>query len=257
MHKEEFPEAQEEFLRIREVARRSEDVLGFVVTGSRGKGCENEWSDYDFAIFVDDGALENYRERYEASPYGAHLYIFSPDSFKKYTAWGTGREWDRYTWAHLKVEYDRTGGELQKLLDETGRVPTEQVEKFINYSLRWFMNQAYHSLKCLRLGNATASHVEAAEGIKPFLQAVFCLHDRRVAPFYRYLDWELENYPLDKLEIDSSTLSDALLSIVKSGDYRAQQLLLREAERIFQREGFTSAFHSWRHGYKWILSFSP
>ena len=51
------------FLEIREAARYNEDILGVVVTGSRGKGFENQWSDFDIAIFVRDEVLEKYQEQ--------------------------------------------------------------------------------------------------------------------------------------------------------------------------------------------------
>ncbi len=35
------------FLNIREAAHQNEDILGFAVTGSRGKGFETPWSGYD------------------------------------------------------------------------------------------------------------------------------------------------------------------------------------------------------------------
>lgn len=77
------------FREIREAARRNDDILGFVVTGSRGKGFANQWSDYDFAIFVRDDALEKYREKYRELPPDGRLYIFTP-SWKRSFASTTG-----------------------------------------------------------------------------------------------------------------------------------------------------------------------
>ena len=72
------------FSEIREASRIQEDILGFVVTGSRGKGSgfENRWSDYDVAIFVTDEALEKYEQRYAELPPRIRLYIFTLDSFR-------------------------------------------------------------------------------------------------------------------------------------------------------------------------------
>ena len=47
------------FSEIRDTSQHNDDNLGFVVTGSRGKWFENQWSDYDFAIFVIDAALQS------------------------------------------------------------------------------------------------------------------------------------------------------------------------------------------------------
>jgi len=233
------------FLEIREAAKYNEDILGLVVTGSRGKGFENQWSDYDFAIFVKDEALEKYQERYKNLPPDGRLYIFTLNSFKARAAWRGPLHWERYTWAHLSVENDRTAGEIQNLLDEKSHVPVEHVDDHIRQSLRWYFNQVYHSLKNLRAGNMIGYHFEAAEGIRPFLEAVFCLHDRRLAPYYKYLAWELETYPLYKLNLSGDDLVHCLTKILESGDWRTQQKLLHEAKRVFTLEGF-GEFFEWK-----------
>jgi hypothetical protein len=254
---ENFDKARETYFQIREVAKTNEEILGFVLTGSRGKGFENQWSDYDFAIFVKEEALEKYQEIYNDTPYGAHLYIFSLSTFESYAAWGSDQAWDRYTWAHLQVDFDRTDGELQRILDEKGRVPSEHVEGYIDYSLRYFINQVYHSFKCLRINNYVGYRFEAAEGVKPYLQAIFCLYDRRVSPFYKYLEWELENFPLEKLSFSGKELLEILQSIQDTGNYQGQQILLREAARIFKPEGFINAFNAWSGSYQWLTEFTP
>ena len=249
--------AKKAFLAVQEAARVESDILGFVVTGSRGKGFATPYSDYDFAIFVKDDALETYRTRYQKVPYGAHLYIFTVATFEAYLAWDSERTWDKYTWAHLNVAFDRTDGKLKQMLDEMSRIPEAQVKSYIEFSLRYFINQVYHSVKCLRVDDQIGYRFEAAEGIKPFLQAVFCLHDRRPLAFYKYLPWELEHYPLDKLSFSSDELLQTIQSILDTGDYRAQQSLLREVARIFPAEGFSSALDSWERGYKWAMTFKP
>ena len=146
-------EMKETFQAIREASRRNDDMLGFVVTGSRGKGerFANQWSDYDF-------------------------------------------------------------------------------------------NQVKHSLKNLRAGNMIGYRVEAAEEIRPFLQAVFYLHDRRVVPYYKYLRWELETHPLYRLNLSAGELLDSLLQILETGDWRTQQKLLREAKRVLTAAGYGECF---------------
>lgn len=235
-------EIKQAFQAIREASRRNDDILGFVVTGSRGKGFANQWSDYDFAIFVKDEALEKYQKKYENLPEGGRLYIFTLDSFKERLSWRSPRHWERYTWAHLTVEHDRTGGQIKRLLDEVSHVPPEHVEGQIWGSLRFYFNQVYHSLKNLRAGNMIGYRLEAAREIRPFLDAVFCLHDRRLAPYYKYLRWELETRPLYRLNLSADELLDSLLQILESGDWRTQQRLLREARRVFTEAGYGEYF---------------
>ena len=238
-------EIEQAFQAIWEASRRNDDILGFVVTGSRGKGFANQWSDYDFAIFVKDEALEKYQKRYEDLPAGGRLYIVTLDSFKTRLRWRGPRHWERYTWAHLTVEHDRSGGEIKRLLDEVSHVPLEHVDDQIQGSLRKYFNQVYHSLKNLRAGDTIGHRLEAAEGIRPFLEAVFCLHDRRLAPYYKYLRWELETRPLYRLNLSADELLGSLLQIVETGDWRTQQRLLREAKRVFTAAGY-GAFFDWK-----------
>lgn len=237
---------KQSFLAIREASRRNDDILGFVVTGSRGKGFANRWSDYDFAIFVADDALEKYRKQYKDLPEDGRLYIFTLNSFKARLTWRGPLHWERYTWARLSVENDRTGGEIQMLLDEAASVPIEHVEDHIRQSLRFYFNQVYHSLKNLRAGNVIGHRLEAAESIRPFLDAVFCLHDRRLRPYYKYLRWELETYPLDKFNLSADELLHCLTQILETGDWHTQQKLLREAQRMFTLGGYGRYFSMWK-----------
>jgi len=233
---------EQAFEDIRQASYDHDDILGFVVTGSRGKGFANQWSDYDFAIFVADSALAHYEQAYRDLPPGGRLYILTLDGFRRRVAWQGPRDWERYTWAHLTVENDRTGGEIQKLLDETGHVPPEYAETHIRGSLRYFFNQVYHSIKNLRNGNVIGHRLEAAAGIRPFLEAVFCAHNRRLVPYYKYLRWELETWPLTKLNQSADELLPCLMRVLGTGDYRAQQTLLAEAKRLFTDEGWGPFF---------------
>ncbi len=217
--------ARQAYLNIRAAAQQNDDVLGFVLAGSRRKGFENQWSDYDFALFVTDEALPKYEMLYRERPSGAHLYLFTIDTFAAHAVWGGDMQWQRYTWAHCRVEFDRSHGKIQQLLDEKSRVPLEHIDEYIRFSLHWFVNQLYHSIKSLRVGNKSAYQLEAAECIRPFLQVIFGIHDRRLVPYYKYLRWELETYPLEQLRVPVDELLHDFERILQTGDYRTQQKL--------------------------------
>lgn len=237
--------ARQAYLNIRDAAQQNDDVLGFVMTGSRGKGFENQWSDYDFALFVTDAAFPKYEILYRERPFGAHLYLFTLDTFAAHAAWNSDMQWQRYTWAHCRVDFDRSHGAIQQLLDEKSRIPTEQIDEYIRFSLHWFVNQVYHSIKSLRVGNLTAYRLEAAECIRPFLQAMFGTHDRRIVPYYNYLRWELETYPLEKLSIPVDELLNDFEQLLATGDYRMQQKLLAEIQRVFGSSQYGHLFEQY------------
>jgi predicted nucleotidyltransferase len=230
------------FHNLRSESRWNENILGFVVVGSRGRGFENPWSDYDFAVFVTQTAFDEFEEKYKNLPPGGRLYLFTIESFRERAAWNGHRHWERYTWAHLSVENDRTNGQIKRMADEKACVPEEIAEDHLRQSLRWYFNQVYHSLKNYRAGNQIGHRMEAAEGIRPFLEAVFCLHDRRLVPYYKYLRWELRHYPLNKLQISTDQLLASLSQILTTGDPRGQQKLFHEAQRMFTDEGYGEYF---------------
>ena len=76
-----------------------------------------------------------------------------------------------------------------------------------------------------------------------------------MVPYHKYLEWELEHYPLEKLSLSSKELVQDLLTILDNADYRVQQKLLREAERIFRVEGYEITFNAWPYGLPFCLGY--
>ncbi len=181
MREHEVTQMEARFRQIQQTAYDDPAVLALFVTGSRAVGFENEHSDYDCALVVVDAALVAFERRYEGCDPEIEVEIFTLESFREHAAWGSDLAWDRYSWAHAVAEPDKSGGHIQQIADEKGRVPVEHVDALINQSLDWYINQVYRSLKCLRAGDPVGYRLEASESIRPMLQALFCLHDRRVA----------------------------------------------------------------------------
>ncbi len=226
------------------------NVIGFVLGGSRGKGFESDTSDYDCTLIVKDGLETHYRTKYSDLPEGIDLEIYTLSGLQTAFRWGGRLEWGRYNWAYLTPQIDRTQGELQQIVQELGRVPAEVVDQVISENLDYLANQFYRSLKCLRRGDRVGYRLEAAEIVKPLFIALFALHGRRLRPYYKYLIWELENDPLDKLPWDKDALLKMVFSILETGDYRAQQQLVKGVETLFRSEGYHDVFDSW--GNQWI-----
>jgi predicted nucleotidyltransferase len=237
--------ARAAFEELRRTAEGDPGVLGFVLAGSRGRGFAHEESDYDCALFVREERRAEFEHLRDALPRGVELRVFTPASFRAHAAWGSELTWDRYTWAHLRVEADRTGGELQRLLDEKARVPPEHLRGYVAGSLDGYLNQLFRSLKCLRAGDLACARLEAAGSVRPLLQALFAVHDRRLVPYYKYLAWELERFPLHRLELGGGELVRLLLAVQADADAAAQRRLYAAAERLFRVEGFGPVFDSW------------
>ena len=235
-------------------AAADSNILGLFSTGSCGKEMTTDESDFDVTMIVKDETIKEYQNKYKGiGGVMCDLSVKTMNGFKDDAAWGGPMVWDRYNYTHLKAEVDKTG-EIQKIIDEKGVIPLNKREEFISTSLDGFINQVYRSVKCWRDGNQIASGLEAADGIPSLLQAIFGL-EGRVKPFYKYLDWELTNYPLKKIPWSKDEFISIILKIVQTGDLSAQQTVLKSVEDIFRKEGFNQVFDSWEEMLPWMESF--
>ena len=244
-----------QFEEILATARKDPRILAFWLNGSRGKGTITPHSDYDCTMVVKDEALEEYKARYASlgNP-EIELGVLTLDQFRRHAAWGSPEAWDRYNFAHLKALVDKAG-EVQALIDEKGSVPSGQIPSCVNRALDHYINQVYRSLKCIRDGHLVGARLEAAEEVNPLLDAVFALNGR-LRPYFKYLEWELKNHPLQKFGMDPREFIDSLLEILATADVKAQQGLLLRMESLFRSEGYGAVFDGWGEKLPWMKEFS-
>ena len=191
-------------------------------------GRPTEHSDYDCALIVAGEAIDAFRAEFGIEgfalqdglePDGVDLIAVTFPMFEAIRGLEPGtanQRGHRYAFAHLKALVDKTG-RAQPLIDAKACVPADAVDGFIHGSLDHALNQAYRALKCLRDGDPAASRLEAAEGVNPFVDAVFALHGGRLRPFYKYLRWELEAFPLDRLTFGGVEMMDRLAAVLSAG----------------------------------------
>ncbi len=249
-----MPTPKEQLEQIINTAKTDPNILGFFVDGSQGKGLITQYSDYDASMIVKDEAKQEYKDRYEGlGKPDIEISILTLEELKENAAWGSDSFWNRYNYVHLKAQVDKTG-EIQKIINEKGNIPADKRESFINGSLDHFINQVYRSVKCQRDGNMTASQLEAVESIEPLLNALFGL-EGRIRPYYKYLEWELSNYPLTKLPWSKDQLMDTLIKIVQTADLKTQQETLKKIEQVFRKEGFNQVFDDWGEKLPWMENY--
>ena len=140
-------------------AETDANVFGFVLGGSRGKGFATELSDYDCAMIVRDEALDLYCARMRDLPPSIDLGVYTLQGFSEHAAWGGTWAWDRYNWAHLRAQVDKTGGKFQALIDEKGKIPDDEARKFVENELDHYVNQVYRSIKLLLKLIRTQEHM--------------------------------------------------------------------------------------------------
>ena len=119
------------FKKIFEEAKVDPNIIGFFLCGSRGKGFQTKYSDYDTYIIVKDKVVKNYKERYPFRKYeGVDLVVFSYTEFKNCAPWGSPEAFSRYSFSHVKALIDKNG-KIQDILDELAKVPEKFLSKHI------------------------------------------------------------------------------------------------------------------------------
>jgi hypothetical protein len=244
--------ASQAFEELVGIARQDPRLLAIWVDGSRGKGRAGPYSDHDATLIVADEAAADFACRFiVAAPAGLDLRVMTLAAFEGYAAWGGPQAWDRYNFAHLTPLLDKTG-RIAALMAEKARVPPEALADFIDRSLDHFINQIYRALKAGRDGLAAAARVEAAQGVTPLLDALFALHGGRLRPYAKYLEWEFEAHPLERLPWPPDALVAALLEIVAAAAPDTLRVLLRGTEGLARDSGHGAVFDAWGDALCWM-----
>lgn len=241
--------ADEAYAELRALAKRDPNVVGLFLGGSRGKGLSTPHSDYDVYLIVEKRVGE-YRRRF---PFrhgdDPEVVVLSLAEFRRYAAIGSDTEWNRYTFAHVTPELDRTG-EIRRLLDEKETLPREAARATAAAALDAYINAYYRSAKDLRDGDELAARLDAAESVPYFLTALFALHER-VRPYNKYLRFELEHHPLRGDEWRAERLLP-LLDAVVNGDLAAQRTLFGDIEHLARERGHGDVIDGWGDDVAWL-----
>jgi hypothetical protein len=204
------------FEELLEQARGDERVIGLFLGGSRGKGANvRADSDYDVRMVGDASDYETGRG------VAVEVAVMTLHEFRDYP------DWDRYTLTHTTALVDKTG-EIQRLIDEKGRLSQDEARRLAPAALDGYMNSLYRGLRRPGLGG----RLHAAEAVGYLLTCLFAL-EGRIRPFHDYLEWELEHYPLD-----GWTDLPRLLE----GD---QRMLFRRVESHVRARGLGQVVDSW------------
>lgn len=240
MNKEEIYE------KILKEAESDPDVIGFVLGAGRGKGFVTENSDYDIAVIVRDDKKKECVEKYEKyhSTEVINIGVYSLTEYKNYASWGTEDVVYRYGFAYLKAQIDKTG-EIQKIIDEKGRIPPDEVKRFVSKELDGYMNFYYRSLKNHRDGNTTASHFDGAESMFYLLTLVFGI-EGRLRPYNKFLEWDITEHPLKLLSWQPNDFMEKVKKIMVTGDIELQKEIFRKICELFKKEGYGDVIDGWK-----------
>lgn len=236
--------AEEHFQKLVEEAKDDEKVIGFFLSGSRGKNRQTKYSDYDIEVIVEDKAADEYKKKYKKKVKPLFGFsIFSLSEFKKHAEMGSDLEWRRPGYAHIKAIIDKNN-KIQKIIDEKSQIPKNKLKKYISGMLDLYINSLYRSLKCFRDGSIVGARFEAAHSIHPLMCAIYAL-DERMAPYYKYFEWELEKHPLKKFPMNGNEIIKITLKILETGDAETQRKLFKTVENTFRKNGYGEVFDAW------------
>ena len=235
-------------------AKEDKNILGLILAGSRGKGLHNKHSDFDILLIVRHNPRQYERKYCEycivPNQLGVEIGVLDLPSFRKYAEFGSRYEWDRYSFAHIKARLDKTG-EIQKLIDEKSRIPESKIRQFTRGALDAYINSVFRSLKCKSDGNKICARLEAIKEIPLFITVLFAL-DGRVSPYYKYLEWELTEYPIKQFPMTSREILLSIMRLADSADCATQQELLGLCHQVFDQKGYGGVFKDWGHNMQWM-----
>lgn len=253
LNKGEYMEKELVYQRVLEEAKQDPNVLGFILGGGRGKGLATEHSDYDIIMVVPDEKKTEYETRYETEDLKkkeVDIGIWPLSDFKKYGTWHDESAGHAYNFAHLQAAVDRTG-EIQQLINEKAKIPETEIHKFVNGELDKFINYYYRAVKNHRDGSELASHLDAAESM-PVLISLFFALEGKVRPYNKHLEWELKNFPLEKLPWSPEEFLKIVNTIVTTGDIELLKQTYNKVYEVFDREGFKEILDGWNGYYGMI-----
>lgn len=232
-----------EFKKILQKAKNDGRIIGLILTGGRGKGMFTENSDYDITIITTDESVSSVKEEYKCKQDIIDVAVFPIAGFRIYADVGTAEDWDRYAYAYNNAQIDKTG-EIQKIIDEKGTLPKDQIAKVAKNALGCYLNSLYRSVKNHRDGNIFASHFDACESLPWLLTFLFAV-EGRVRPYNKFLTWELEKHPLKNLPIKCEDFLGKIESVIKTGDIEIQKEFHKIAEEIALEHNYSDVTDDW------------
>jgi len=238
-----------EYDELVERARADDDVLGLILTGSRGRNFRvRPDSDHDVRLVLRDDAHDTY-----STPHGSpvEVAVLTRSTFERTGLVGSGSEWDRYSYVRCELVLDKLEGEISRLLEQKAHLNEAEVHAVAGAALDDYVNSYYRSARNHQNDLPFEARLDAAESVGPLLTALFAFH-RRVRPFNKFLGWELRLEPLGGEEWAADTLLPRLQRIVGPGDLAEQQAVFRDVERLARDRAHGDAIDAWEPDVAWL-----
>jgi hypothetical protein len=224
-------------------ARSDPNILGIILSGSRGAGRGTALSDHDIKIVVRDAVAGKYRRRFARPPPGLDVRVQGVYTFRHGADRAPQTEGYGPSFAHIKVPIDKTG-RVAKVAREKARIPKNRVRSYTAAQLDGYVNEMLRSLQNFRDGNPLAGHLEATRSL-PYLFETLFGSECRWAPYAKFLEWELRDFPLRNPPLPTEKLLRLVRRILRDGDVSGQRALLRAVDRTLRPRGYGRVLDSW------------
>lgn len=226
-------------------AEADPDVIGLLLSGSRGAGVVHAESDYDVCFVVTDAALTRYgpeenwpiRGATANLPVKADIWHQSPDTLTVVSQ----PDWELPGYAEAQVLFDKTG-ETATALAALIHITAEQARATAAAAYDDYLNGLYRSLKAWRRGNELGARLQAAESAYSLLRMLFAL-ERRHRPYHDRLWLHLDTLSGQGWQPDE--VRTILLDLLTHGAPHRQQAIARRVVALMQERGFRHVYDEW------------
>ena len=229
------------------VRRASADpaVLGLVLSGSRARETmPTVHSDYDVYVVVRDDWPDGAGHLDALRAAQLDLAVMPLERFRSRGLPGDPAAWDRYAFVHCRVLFDRDGATITGLVQRKALLDPDEAGDLADRSLDAWLNAYYRAMKSHRDGRPELAHLDAAEGVPYLVTALFALHGR-VRPYNKYLQWELERFPLGAAPWEAGQLLPRLRQLLVEGDAPTLRSVFADLDRAAQAAGHGEMVDSW------------
>jgi len=226
-------------------AEADPDVIGLILTGSRGAGAVHPESDYDVCFLVTDAAYDRYEREAQPPQRGDFL-----DLAQKHDIWHECPRrfytpelpaWEIPGFAEGRVLLDKTG-ETAAALAAFTTITEAQARATAANRYDDYLNRLYRSLKAWRRGNELGGRLQAAESAFALLHILFAL-ERRHQPYHDRLWLHLDS--LAPQGWQPGELRAILLDLISTGAPQRQQAIARRVIALMRERGYEDTYNAW------------
>jgi hypothetical protein len=212
-------------------------VVGLVLKGSHAHdGMATQYSDRDVYVVLAEGADSELSGLHGHRSAELDVVVATVDQFRDLD----GHE--RYALSRAHVVIDRLDGGIAEIVGAKGLRDRAEASAAAAGWLDAYANSLYRSVKNARDGNPLAAHLDAADSMSFLLELLFAL-DRRPRPYNKYLEWELERFPLPGWA--TSLLLEQIGLIAGTGDADLQRSLFAQVEAVAREADHDSTLDAW------------